>query len=171
MRTTLAVTVMVLFASAATLEAPDTAEVTDLGEQKLPEELSVSNLVTDIINTDAGDERKVGEGQDGGALENHINTFAKDMAMSECIQMSEVQATDYCFNRTEAHCNGDMKDWFCDFEHVDVYGTQISQWCDDRYEFQCTQVNVGAPDQIVSAKCCSWDAAIGNCSYSNTQCV
>ena len=138
--------------------------VTDLGQQDtdIVSPLSVVVEVKDILSDKQGT-----VGEDSGAGWNQ-NQWMKDVTTAECIQLAEPEVHTYCNNRTEAICNGNMRDWFCDMaaphnencDDCDTCGGEIGK---------CRVIVSNSPDVLTPAKCCVWDPDTngGECTYTD----
>lgn len=167
MRIVFAICAMALIASGALCGDTDNDDIQDLGEDLGEGEttISVANAVADIVSNN---HRNIGEG--GGESWNQ-NAWMRDIANVECVQLPDgPKIHEYCFNRTEDQCNGDKRDWFCDFDG--------DENCDSRNEGECRKINTfvastgnspghSGSDDLIPAKCCIWDAAASNCTYSD----
>merc|ERR1712167_506969 len=143
----------------------------------IPDEFNIVDQVEDAL---AGKRKlKLGEGAGAGAGFTNQGRFAWDMSHSTCASKATDEVmTKFCTDRPKMHCNGAMRDWFCD--QTARIAPEYEVMCpsgDDKQGF-CEQVVARKPDSRTKGRCCSWNRALadptaldadrldGNCEFN-----
>merc|ERR1711998_691818 len=123
------------------------------------------NIVDQVEEALSGTKRKLGEGAGAKAGFTNQGRFAWDMSTSSCAsQASDEIMTKFCQERPKLHCNGIMRDWFCDQSARLNNDPKYEVMCptSDDKQGKCLQIIVGAEDGMSTGRCCSWNTALAD---------